>query len=62
MIKQCKGCYAAITGCHPLSGEPRGCQLGYVTDEKGHPKEDCPKPKSWKALTKELEKGKHEKE
>ena len=47
MIKRtCKGCYAAKTGGHPLQGEPHGCELGYKT-YKGHPLEECPKPKSW---------------
>ena len=51
MNKTCKGCYAADKEGHPL-GEaiPYGCILGYETDGKGHPKEDCPKPKSWKQL------------
>ena len=44
MIKKtCKGCYAAKTGGHPLSGEPYGCELGYKTDGEGHPREDAPK-------------------
>lgn len=47
MKKTCKGCYAAKTGMHPLEGEPHGCDLGYKTDKKGHPLEECPKPKSW---------------
>ena len=47
MKKTCKGCYAAKTGGHPLQGEPHGCELGYKTDKKGHPLEECPKPKSW---------------
>jgi hypothetical protein len=50
MKKSCKGCYAAITGQHPLSGEPYGCELGYQTDGFGHPKDECPKPKSWNAV------------
>lgn len=50
MNKTCKGCYAAETDGHPLSGESYGCVLGYKTDGNGHPKEDCPKPKSWKKL------------
>ena len=48
MKKNCKGCYAADTGMHPLSGEPHGCLLGYKTDGQGHPQEECPKPTSWK--------------
>ena len=48
MKKNCKGCFAADTGCHPLCGDPHGCTLGYKTDGKGHPQEECPKPKSWK--------------
>ncbi len=48
--KNCKGCYAADTGQHPLCGEPKGCCLGYKNDGAGHPEEECPKPKSWKAL------------
>lgn len=55
MKKDCKGCYAAQTGCHPLYGEPRGCELGYKT-ENGKPLEECPKPKSHKALKREEEK------
>ena len=47
MKKTCKGCYAAITGVHPLYGEPYGCELGYKTDGHGKPLEECPKPKSW---------------
>ena len=50
MNKTCKGCYAAETDGHPLSGESYGCVLGYKTDGNGHPKEDYPKPKSWKKL------------
>jgi hypothetical protein len=57
MKKTCKGCYAAETGGHPLCGEPRGCSLGYRTDNEGNPMEECPKPKSWKALKKESKKG-----
>ncbi len=52
MKKTCKGCYAAITGAHPLQGEPHGCELGYQTDGKGKPMEDCPKPSSWRNLEK----------
>lgn len=52
MNKTCKGCYAAMTGGYPLCGEPYGCELGYKTDGKGHPQEECPKPKSWKQLKK----------
>lgn len=48
MKRNCKGCYAADTGYHPLCGDPHGCTLGYKTDGKGHPQEECPKPKSWK--------------
>ena len=46
MKRTCKGCYAAKTGAHPLQGEPHGCELDYKT-YKGHPLEECPKPKSW---------------
>jgi len=56
MKKTCKGCYAAETGGHPLSGEPYGCQLGYPTDGNGHPVGDCPKPNSWKKLRQEVSK------
>lgn len=51
MKKTCKGCYAAITGVHPLQGEPHGCTLGYKTNGCGGPTEECPKPKSWKELS-----------
>ena len=47
MKKKCSGCYAAKTGAHPLCGDPHDCELGYKTDGKGHPLEECPKPKSW---------------
>lgn len=57
MNKTCKGCYAAITGGHPLCGEPHRCELGYKIDGKGHPIEICPKPKSWKALKRLQQKG-----
>lgn len=50
--KTCNGCYAAITGSHPLSGIPCGCELGYK-NEKGLPLEKCPKPRSWRQLNKE---------
>ena len=50
MNKTCKGCYAAETGGHPMSGDAYGCTLGYKTDGSGHPQEECPKPKSWKQL------------
>ena len=50
MKKTCKGCYAAITGCHPLCGNPYDCRLGYKNDSNGHPLEECPKPKSWTKL------------
>jgi len=50
MKNTCKGCYAADTGGHPRCGEAHGCNLGYNTDSKGHPQEECPKPKSWKQL------------
>lgn len=53
MNKTCKGCYAAETGGHPMSGEAHGCTLNYKTDGKGHPLEECPKPKSWKQLDRE---------
>lgn len=49
MNRTCKGCYAAITGAHPMQGKPHGCDLGYKTDGEGHPREECPKPKSWVA-------------
>ena len=52
MKKTCKGCYAAITGVHPLYGEPYGCELGYKTDGHGKPLGECPKPKSWTQLKK----------
>lgn len=52
MKKTCKGCYAAITDGHPLQGEPHGCELGYQTDGKGKPAEECPKPTSWRLLDK----------
>ena len=54
--KTCKGCYAADTGAHPLCGVTTGCVLGFHTDGNGHPQEECPKPKSWKALRKETPK------
>lgn len=54
--KKCKGCYAAETGGHPMSGEPYGCALGYETDGDGHPKEECPKPDSWKKLSRLVKK------
>lgn len=50
MKKTCKGCYATITKSHPLQGGPYDCKLGYQTDGAGHPKEECPKPKSWVQL------------
>ncbi|MCX4341759.1 MAG: hypothetical protein OSJ72_19280 [Lachnospiraceae bacterium] len=50
MKKSCKGCYAAETGGHPMAGKPYGCVLGYQTDGEGKPKEECPKPDSWKKL------------
>lgn len=50
MKKSCKGCYAAETGKHPISGVAHGCSLGYKNDGQGQPLEDCPKPKSWKQL------------
>ena len=56
MKKQCKGCYAADTGMHPLSGEVHGCKLSYKTDGNGHPQEDCPKPTSWAKLRKLIKK------
>ena len=52
MKKTCSGCYAAITGRHPMNGEPNGCELEYKTDGHGKPLEECPKPKSWKQLEK----------
>lgn len=39
-----------------MEGDPHGCALGYKTDKKGHPLEECPKPKSWKQLKKAQEK------
>lgn len=51
MKKQCKGCYAADTGSHPMYGDAHGCNLGYATDGNGHPQEECPKPKSWRQYT-----------
>lgn len=36
-----------------MSGEAHGCTLGYKTDGKGHPQEECPKPKSWRQYQKE---------
>jgi len=56
MKKTCKGCYAAYTGGHPLSGDPCGCTLKYNTDKAGHPMEECPKPKSWRQLNSAKEK------
>lgn len=50
--KNCKGCYAADTGAHPLQGAAKGCILGYKTDAQGQALERCPKPKSWKELNK----------
>lgn len=52
MYKTCKGCYAAVTGNHPMIGQPYDCELGYKMDEKGTPLENCPKPKSWKQYNK----------
>lgn len=57
MKRNCKGCYAADTGSHPLSGISNGCSLGYATDKEGHPKEECPKPTSWKQLKSAAKKG-----
>ena len=57
MKKTCKGCYAAKTGGHPMQGIPHGCNLGYQTDGKGKPMEECPKPPSWKQLKKCEQKG-----
>lgn len=54
MKKTCIGCYAAQTGSHPLSGEPKGCELAYNTNGNGTPIEKCPKPKSWKELNRLL--------
>lgn len=51
MNKTCKGCYAAETGVHPLSGQAYGCKLGYRTNGKGKPLANCPKPKSWRQLS-----------
>jgi len=47
--KKCKGCLAAVTDGHPLSGEPYGCSLGYEVSN-GETVEICPKPKTWKKL------------
>ncbi len=33
-----------------MAGKPYGCVLGYQTDGEGKPKEECPKPDSWKKL------------
>jgi hypothetical protein len=33
-----------------MYGDPHDCTLGCKTDGHGHPKEECPKPKSWKQL------------
>ena len=60
MNKTCSKCYAAITGSHPMEGEPHGCELGYKTDDNGHPLEECPKPKSWKQLKKILKETENE--
>lgn len=61
MIKKtCKGCYAAGTGSHPKIGKSHGCILRFQTDGQGHPKEECPKPKTWKQL-KRIEKEKADK-
>ncbi len=57
MKKTCKGCYAAETGGHPMQGNPHDCNLGYQTDGKGKPLEECPKPSSWKQLKKCEKKG-----
>lgn len=35
-----------------MAGKSYGCMLGYKTDGEGHPKEECPKPDSWKKLSK----------
>ncbi len=50
MKRSCKGCYAAVTGAHPLYGEPHECELGFKNDKKGHPLVECPKPNSWSKL------------
>lgn len=51
--KTCVGCYAAYCGAHPMMAKQgkaiKGCNLGYE-NYKGVPLEECPKPKSWKAL------------
>lgn len=54
MNRTCKGCYAAETGGHPMQGNPRGCSLNYKTDGEGHPREECPKPKSWSELKRKI--------
>lgn len=54
MNRTCKGCYAAETGGHPMQGNPRGCSLNYKTDGEGHPREECPKPKSWNELKRKI--------
>ena len=56
MKKTCNGCYVAITGTHPMYGEPRGCELGYKTDGHGKPLEECLKPKTWKRCAELLRK------
>lgn len=53
MNKTCKGCFAADTGSHPMSGDAKGCVLGYKTDGAGKPLVECPKPRTWKQLYKE---------
>lgn len=40
-----------------MSGDAKGCDLGYKTDGNGHPEEECPKPKSWKQLKQSKKKG-----
>lgn len=60
MRRNCKGCYARDTGEHPLADGAQGCTLGYDVgweNGKQYPKEDCPKPKSWKLLKKANKKG-----
>ena len=50
-MKSCKNCYAAETGGHPKYGTAHGCKLGYKTDGNGKALEECPKPTSWKQLS-----------
>lgn len=47
MKKTCKNCKADRFYGH-LPGLHEPCMLGFDTDGKGHPTEECPKPLSWK--------------